>query len=186
MDMPVYLRPKMRCLAQCLRKCKKFPKSIYPILDRDMFKIEDKALQFIPIAECCENLAIFTEIKNTSELGLGVFAQQDLAANEYIGCYLGTIEEHPKIHLTANYKEIAYNFACPFSEYCVNALKKGNATSLLNHSDNPNLVGCEIVHESEVHTAFFTKYAINKGEQLFIDYGEEYWETAECFGVFRK
>ena len=186
MDMPVYLRPKMRCLAKSLRKGINFPKTIYSILDKDMFSREKTILQFIPIAECCENLDVFTDIRPTPEIGLGVFAKQDIAANEYIGCYLGTIEEHPKIHLTENYKEISYNFACPFSEYCVNALKKGNVTSLLNHSDNPNLSARYILHESEIHMAFFTDRNVQRGEQLFIDYGEEYWEMAECFGVFRK
>ena len=183
MDIPLHLRPKLRYLANCLRNKKCYPKSIYSILDSDFFEHEKSNLVFIPQKECSENLTIFCEKILTNNIGFGIFAKQNLQPNEYLGCYLGTLEENPKMHLAKSFKEISYNFSSPFSGYCVNGLKNGNYTAFFNHSDYPNVSTKVIVHESEIHTAFFTKKYIKKGEQLFIDYGDEYWESAEAFGI---
>jgi hypothetical protein len=56
--------------------------------------------------------------------------------------------------------------------------------SIFNHADNHNT---EYWHDTERDLIiFYTIKDVSAGEQLFIDYGKDWWETRECTPGSRK
>ncbi len=68
------------------------------------------------------------------------------------------------------------------SDYVFKSLSEGEVLLILgfgmlyNHSAEPNL---EYVQESPETMTFVALKPIARGDELFIDYGEEWWETRE-------
>ena len=105
--------------------------------------------------------------------GEGLFSLINIKSNETIGEYKGFI-------LTDNELE---NSPFNASDYilCVckdhNIIGEGplaNHTRYINHHDEPN---CEIVSSTRWKKARIRAIkSIKPGQELYIDYGEEYWE----------
>lgn len=111
------------------------------------------------------------EARHARNMGLGVFALKNIKEGEII-------ERCPVIQIPAvQYNIIKYSI---FNEYIYEASDRGGETaklclglgSLYNHSDAPN-TGYYGVNAR--YMEFYAVRNIKKGEQLFIDYGEEYW-----------
>ncbi len=176
------------------------------------------------------NVSKKIELRETSEMDLGVFALETIEKDEYIGCYIGMIT-----HIPESYSDYAFNLSMPNSVYAVTIDSKwnGNISRFLNHSYEPNCVstteyhydGCHevgaepiyvpgqywqyveskdskgryyyfrndfesvwdkppselvrwpIKEKEEPHIVFRAERRIEKDEQLFINYGVDYWET---------
>lgn len=143
--------------------------------------------------------------KISQQIGLGVFlklGQKPIKRGEFIGIYTGQIEIHPhdvstkdqsyafellsKIKLTDEQikalrkKETKKKFT-----FYVNALKKGNFTSLINHTSNKqcNVKAYIYQHEGMAVPILVAKKKILPGEQLLFNYGDAYWKS---FGVNPK
>jgi hypothetical protein len=107
------------------------------------------------------------EIKE-GRYGRGVFTTRAFAKGE-------TVEHCPTLELPGD--EVAgqlgdYVFGSNESEDEV-ILPLGYGM-LYNHSADPN---CEYIQEAPRVIAYVTLRDVKAGEELFIDYGEEWWET---------
>lgn len=108
--------------------------------------------------------------------GQGLFAKVRLQAEDTIGYYTGEI-------IT---EEEFYHPERPFSAYVlwvcsthiiVGEGPKANYTRYINHSDEPNAF---LTVSSRWKTARFEALrVIEPGEEIFFDYGDDYWEKDE-------
>jgi SET domain-containing protein len=118
------------------------------------------------------------------EVGLGLFAGDDLAAGDLLGEYTGVIQESgdapPDQLVDGHYlSDYAWNYPDELddgTEFEVNALQEGNELRFANHSSRPNLAVDHTLVDGIFVTFFRVTEAVSRGEQLFVDYGDEYWE----------
>ncbi|KAK0434001.1 hypothetical protein EV421DRAFT_2023230 [Armillaria borealis] len=113
--------------------------------------------------------------------GLGAFATRELRAWTYIGEYVGEIrnlsseESSHRSNILNKYTGLNYNFELN-SSLTLDASRRGNETRYLNHSDKPN---CDVLVRNvndEHRIVIFTCENVDKGEELFLDYGPRYWQ----------
>ena len=73
-----------------------------------------------------------------------------------------------------------YVFYYMLRGWVIDGSTNNSITSYLNHSKNPNLSTFFTFHfvdgEPELHLSFKTNQDVEIGEELFIDYGEEFWK----------
>lgn len=187
MDYPLYLRPKFRLLTKIMSGEKPLPlKYRFRMSETYWDFIKNSEIIKMPQCSCSKNISSLIKICDTyDERGKGAFANCDIFSGTYLGCYLGKIVECIENHEVTYFPDVAYRFELPFENWCVCALNGGNETRFFNHSGNNNIRVKGICHESEYHLGFFAEKDIHEGEELLIDYGEEYWNLAEKFGIER-
>ncbi|HKK19816.1 MAG TPA: SET domain-containing protein [Opitutales bacterium] len=105
--------------------------------------------------------------------GRGLFARTPIAEEETIGYYTGEVIDEAEFH----------NPDRPFSAYVLWVCRthiivgegpKANYTRFINHSDEPNAF---LVVSNRWKTARFEALCdIAPGEEIFFDYGEDYWD----------
>jgi hypothetical protein len=105
--------------------------------------------------------------------GMGLFAKHRIEEEDTIGYYTGEIMTDKEF----------YDPARPFSAYVLWVCRthiilgegpKANYTRYINHDDNPNAF---LVTSSRWKTARFEALrTIEAGEEIFFNYGEDYWE----------
>jgi len=122
-------------------------------------------------------------------IGWGLFASADLAAGDLVGEYTGVVqaasEAPPEQKIDGHYlSDYAWNYPDELpdgTEFEVNALKEGNELRFANHSARPNLAVDHTLVDNFFVTFFRVLHPVVKGDQLTVNYGEEYWS-----GGFRK
>lgn len=105
----------------------------------------------------------------------GLFALEDLKVGDWIGEYTG--EQRWALPFS---RKTDYSWRIPaptFPPLEINASRCGNILRFANHSFEPNAICDHIFFEGAWSIIFYTQKNIKKGEEIFIDYGEEYWET---------
>lgn len=105
--------------------------------------------------------------------GRGLFTKITIAEEDTIGYYTGEILSEQAFHDPAR----------PFSAYVLWVCRthiilgegpKANYTRFINHSDEPNAF---LVVSTRWKTARFEALrTIHPGEEIFFDYGDDYWE----------
>ena len=105
--------------------------------------------------------------------GMGLFARHAISEEDTIGYYTGEVITEKEFHDPDR----------PFSAYVMWVTKahilvgegpKANYTRYINHDDEPNAF---LVVSSRWKTARFQALRdIEPGEEIFFDYGEDYWE----------
>ena len=105
--------------------------------------------------------------------GMGLFARHAIGEEDTIGYYTGEVITEKEFHDPDR----------PFSAYVMWVTKdhilvgegpKANYTRYINHDDEPNAF---LVVSSRWKTARFQALRdIEPGEEIFFDYGEDYWE----------
>ena len=105
--------------------------------------------------------------------GMGLFARHAIGEKDTIGYYTGEVITEKEFHDPDR----------PFSAYVMWVTKdhilvgegpKANYTRYINHDDEPNAF---LVVSSRWKTARFQALRdIKPGEEIFFDYGEDYWE----------
>ena len=105
--------------------------------------------------------------------GMGLFARHAIREEDTIGYYTGEVITEKEFHDPDR----------PFSAYVMWVTKdhilvgegpKANYTRYINHDDEPNAF---LVVSSRWKTARFQALRdIEPGEEIFFDYGEDYWE----------
>ncbi len=117
-------------------------------------------------------------------LEYGIFANTDIPQGTYIGEFTGAVRHLSRKHPTHN----SYCFHYPtrfwsWNYYVIDALRMGNQTRFINHSDRPNLQPICICDRRLLHIVFIAKVAIKAGEQLTYDYGRDFWKTREKIDI---
>ena len=179
MEIPLYIRPKLRYLCSLMKEHKSIPKHYQKFLDNDfIFRTKEK-VNLMPSKDCCCNVNKYLEVKETDSMGKGVFAREDIKEGTYLGCYLG---EYVLYIPCSSFEETMYYFSTAIHNYAVDGK---NMLRYFNHSDDHNVDVLDVIHEGDIHNGFFANKEIKKGEQLYINYGDEYWKKAEVFGYFK-
>jgi SET domain-containing protein len=117
------------------------------------------------------------------KIGYGLFAGQDFYIDDFVGEFCGTV--------TSNYDESSRNYGYNYfsavniighdnddSDILIAPRKIGNELQFANHSSNKNNVKWETIigNDDRYHVIFVATTNIKKGEQILVDYGEEYWQ----------
>ena len=113
-------------------------------------------------------------------LGHGVFAKQALAAGEFIGVYTGVVRCRRAFYQTATDYSFTYPQILPsFYWLAIDAEDSGNETRYINHSDQPNCEAVRALWDNIFYIIVRTHQPIARGEQLFFNYGPEYWRKRD-------
>jgi SET domain-containing protein len=118
-----------------------------------------------------DSLKRYCIVKPSSIHGMGVFSTKKLEAGDVVEqCYT----------LKMPWKDAKGNV---LGNYCFD-YKSGTVSLILgngmiyNHSSDPNLEH-EWMDEGETCVQFKATKPIKRGQELFIDYGEDYWTDSE-------
>lgn len=140
-------------------------------------KISDErihhGIQFKQQIESC--LTAKVSVRWISEdVGHGLFAEEDLKENSYIGEYVGFIRKNNE-HGQFNH----YLFSYPVLDniernYVIDAFC-GNLIRFANHSFQPNAKATYAYFSGLYHLILLTLKPILKGEQITYNYGKNYW-----------
>lgn len=108
-------------------------------------------------------------------VGLGVFAQEEIPVDAFIGEYTGVVRRSSILHPLND-----YSFKYPINDSIgrtleINAQEWGNFTRHINHSYEPNLDALIAFHDGIYRAIFVAIRPIEPGEQLTYNYGENYW-----------
>lgn len=118
------------------------------------------------------------EIRDSSipDIGLGLFARTTIYRGDTIGPYTGEIITDEQAEWEPYVSSLYILWVCK-DHWIVGEGEKASHTRYINHSDNPN---SRFVISTRWKTARIeaTK-RIRPGEEVFIDYGPEYWEAIE-------
>lgn len=119
------------------------------------------------------------EVK-TGSFGLGAFATEDMAVDAFLGTYVGHIltnnaADHTSEIMAHNGRNYLFEFSIDAEIF--DAAQVGNWTRFLNHKGNgmDNVDASSILVNGEHQIGFFTKRRVDAGEELFLDYGLNYW-----------
>lgn len=111
--------------------------------------------------------------------GFGLFAEKRLTKGEWIGEYCGLLTK-----LERNEPDTTYIVHYPtrffsMSLFGVDAKKRCNLMRFANHKDSPNAQAEYLLDRGLLHLAFFAIGEIEKGEEITVDYGKDYWMHRE-------
>ena len=164
------IRPKMRQLEKIIKKPHKYSKKyIEQIVDQDFIPELTKGFENLGV---CYPSSDILEIFDTVDMGKGVRAKEKLYKGQRLGCYMGEIK-----HNDEPSKDWRFNFAYVLKDFYIDG-KDESLICYMNHSCKPNVKIIWEKHGDEIHIVFVANRIIDEGEELFIDYGEEYWNYA--------
>jgi SET domain-containing protein len=109
-------------------------------------------------------------------IGMGLFTKQTLYKGDTVGYYMGRIitdddAESPK------YIDSKYLLWICKDWWIYGEGKESNYTRYINHSDKPN---AELVTSVRWKTARFKVLkTIQEGNEIFFDYGKDYWDNVD-------
>jgi len=168
-------RPKVNLLGKIVKNRGRYDrKYLEGILDKDFMVTLSK--RCIKGGECVYP-GDYVEVFETVDMGKGIRVKRDLRRGEEIGCYLGELKG------CGDNSDGVYDFAYALRGFYVDG-RNGSLLSFCNHSDRPNVDVIWRMH-NELHLVFRVNRDVRKGEELFIDYGEEYWEGMRKRGVIK-
>ena len=169
------IQPKMRQLEKIIRKPHKYSKKyIEQIVDYDFIPELTKGFENLGI---CYPSSDILEIFDTVDMGKGVRAKDKLYKGQRLGCYMGEIK-----HNAEPSKDWRYNFAYVLKDFYIDG-KDESLICYMNHSSKPNVQIVWEKHGDEIHIVFVANKIIDEGEELFIDYGEDYWKYARSQNI---
>ena len=114
-----------------------------------------------------------------SDVGYGVFAEDDIVEGQLIGVYTGVVQDRALVH------DKDYAWAYPTKtlqgeKVSIDARFKGNEFRFVNDNVNPNCYMKFIIGKDNLwHGCYIADRNILQGEQLFISYGPDYWATRD-------
>ncbi len=151
------------------------------ILEPNVYKQLKRDKKQLETIHECPNSEDYCELFHTDFMGLGVRATKYISAKTVIGCYLGSIE--PNSNKSVDW---VYSFAFALNGYVVDGSDMKSMMSCVNHSRKPNVDVDYRIHmvggKKQIHIVFITNQFIGSGEELYIDYGNEYWDWAKKCG----
>lgn len=106
--------------------------------------------------------------------GWGLFAKEKIATEDTIGYYTGEIMDEKEFH-DPDRPHSAYVLWVCRTHIILGEGPKSNYTRYINHSDDPNAF---LIVSTRWKTARFEALrTIHPGEEIFFNYGDDYWET---------
>jgi len=150
-------------------------------------KIADADLMF-RIVEGCQNPDESFYLKKVENLGLGLFARHLIKEGSYIGEYTGeliTQTENAKRSLKYHAQGLTKYIFSTSNTMSIDAGPMGNHTRFINHSCNDN---CEAEHFKLddglgiglPKVMIKATRDIQEGEQVFLNYGDQYFKHLKC------
>ncbi|WP_061216117.1 SET domain-containing protein [Leptospira santarosai] len=125
------------------------------------------------------------EIKASSipGIGMGLFPKENVNKGDTIGYYTGKILTD-KTANSSKYCESKYLLWICKDHWIYGEGKKSNYTCFMNHSSKPNV---KLIVSVRWKTARFEAIRkVKAGEELFFDYGDEYWINTDIDPVERN
>ncbi len=119
--------------------------------------------------------------KINDKIGFGLFANSQIKKDDYIGEYTGVVqiaEEKTEFYDNGSYEtDFSWDFPDEVDsvELEINGRLEGNELRFVNHDINDNLNVEHTLHNGQWLIFFTAKRDIDKDEQLFVHYGDEYW-----------
>lgn len=112
----------------------------------------------------------------SDEVGYGLFAEERIEAGSYVGEYTGIVHRNNRQYIEP---PNCYYYTYPIVDevarnYVINATS-GHLTRFINHSFAPNMKPHYAFQGGLYHLIFIALFPIEKGEQLFYNYGKKYW-----------
>ena len=113
-------------------------------------------------------------IKSSPGRGRGLFAKVDIKRGDTIGHYTGEPIRDWHASREPHWSSLYLMWIC--KNHWINAVgPKANYTRYINHSANPN---SELVISTRWKTARIrSRRTIRPGDEIFYDYGDEYWQV---------
>lgn len=102
--------------------------------------------------------------------GLGLFTKETIRSGTLIGEYTGYLQHGNGDEYSWDYPEIP-----GFPELEISALKAGNEMRFINHNYKPNCIAEHFPVDGMYIIIIISSKYIKQGQQLFLDYGDEYW-----------
>jgi SET domain-containing protein len=118
------------------------------------------------------------EVKTSSipKIGKGLFTKVNLKKGDHIGFYTGKILTDDRAN-SDKYVESKYLLWICKDWWIYGEGKESNYTRYINHSAKPN---AELITSVRWKTARFVALkSIKAGEELFFDYGKDYWDNMD-------
>lgn len=120
------------------------------------------------------------EIYRSISYGWAVRCTAPIAKGEFICEYTGELISDDDADERSDDTYLFEIIDCD-SPYCIDAKRRGNVSRFVNHSCDANLVVVRVAWDPNVrhfpHICFFARRDINKGEELTIDYGKQWWDV---------
>lgn len=126
--------------------------------------------------------------------GYGIYANVPLKANTFLGVYTGVITDFMENtdytwSYPVKYQRISDGID-ESNDYLIEAESgnisfgidsrfEGNMLRLVNHNDNPNTRVEYIPHNNLWQPCYITDTFIDKDEQIFVSYGQNYWKNRQ-------
>ncbi|XP_070811516.1 histone-lysine N-methyltransferase EHMT1-like isoform X1 [Pituophis catenifer annectens] len=118
------------------------------------------------------------QLYRTAAKGWGVRTVQDVPHGAFLCQYFGELISNTE---AAHREEDTYYFVVDMQDgqqCCLDGRYYGNVGRFLNHSCQPNLVALQVALGYDIPgIAFFSTRAIQAGEELGFDYGDQFWEV---------
>jgi SET domain-containing protein len=111
-----------------------------------------------------------------AHIGNGVFAKEPIKKGGFICEYIGLITDEKELHPDNRY---VFNLTVGDDEtgFVLDARYSGNVARTINHADDPNAEAVTIFVEGLPRVVYLARRNIKKGEEICVDYGQEYWST---------
>ncbi|MBN1914559.1 MAG: SET domain-containing protein-lysine N-methyltransferase [Parachlamydiales bacterium] len=110
----------------------------------------------------------------------GLFANEDLEPDTYVGEYGGMIRKRTRSVINKN--DYCFEYLIGNEEttpFTIDARQIGNHTRFINHSDQPNLTPVAVFSQGYMHVVLRANRYIQKGTELTYNYGPNYWKKRE-------
>lgn len=121
------------------------------------------------------------ELRETKEMGIGVFTKQAIPKGTVMGLYSGVVRQYDRL-TPAQKRYSNFLFKHPqHGEVYIDASAEGNWTRFLNHSCEPNCSFARALRCGHTRVVYVrTKRHVRAGEQLLVDYGRDYFKSTDC------
>ena len=106
--------------------------------------------------------------------GWGLFAEGAIAAGEFVAEYVGVITPDAEAAGCAG-DGYAMRYPVGGTAMRISSRDVGNVARFINHSAGPNTDVFPLLVDGAFHMVVVATLAVRPGDQLFFDYGNEYW-----------